>query len=96
MAGVPLRYGVRAWLNKVYWVWRLSPISYPWFALKTWLFLLLNARKTATHLDDCMRAMGLMNHTREEPGMMTMKTQLRGELINRSWQTLPTWKWRDD
>lgn len=77
-------------------MWRFSPVSYPWFAVKTWMFLHLKARETARHLDDCMRAMGQMNHSRHHPDEMLMKIKVRGELINRSWQTLPTWKWRDD
>jgi hypothetical protein len=44
-----------------------------------------------------MRAMGQMNHSHKEEGVMLMKTKVRGELIHRSWKTLPAgWKWRND
>lgn len=49
-------------LNKVYWAWRFSFLARPWFAIKTFVFLQWNARKTAIMLDDVMRAFGQMNH----------------------------------
>lgn len=86
-------------MTDLYWRWRLSSLSKPWYALKTFLFLHLNARATATHLDDCMRAFGQMDHPHQgckDTDTMNMSVSIRQDLVYRSWKTLPTWRWRND
>lgn len=96
-AGPPYKGALDRWCRRLYWVWRLSPLSRPYYATKTFLFLQWNARKTAIILDDTMRAMGQMHHSRGEPGLMTMPTEVRGKFIQRAcWDGLPNWKWRKD
>lgn len=85
-------------LSRWYWVWRLSVLSRPYYAVKTFFFLQWNARKTAIVLDDCMRAMGQMGQAKNEPGERTMPNAVVSKLINRGyWEALPNgWKWRKD
>lgn len=94
---------MKSFFHWLYWVWRFSKFSRPWYIIKTFLYLQLNARTIAIHLDDCMKAMGQMDHPnqdhRDHPsknkGVMVMKTELRQELVyNGYWKCLPKWKWR--
>lgn len=82
----------------MYWWWRLSKLSHPYYAIKTFLFIQWNAAKIATCLDDCMNAMGQMDHPGKgspDKGVMLMKVEVRRALVHRAaWSCLPRWKWR--
>lgn len=87
----------------LYWMWRLSIPGRIWSYIQSIFFIHWHARAIAIHLDDCLRAMGQMNHpanTKEEDGkykgMMLMPISTRSELIQRSWKTLPHRKFRKD
>jgi hypothetical protein len=86
------------WLHRLYWRWRLSPLSRPYYAIKTFLHLHWHAKETAVVLDDCMRAMGQMHYAKGEPGMRTMPNETVSKLVHRGyWEALPNgWKWRKD
>lgn len=49
-------------IKRWYWAWRFSPISRLYYAIKTFIYIQWNAKKIALVLDDCVRAMGQMNH----------------------------------
>lgn len=84
--------------SRLYWRWRFSILSRTYYSFKTFLFLQWNARKTATILDDTVRALGQMNHDQKNSGVMIMSSEVRSNLINRAcWEGLPNgWKWRKD
>lgn len=79
----------------LYWSWRLSRWSDPWYAARTFLHVHLHARRTAVQLDECMRALGQMRHLPEN-GKMEMSVEARSKLIRDGYGALPSgWKWRD-
>lgn len=86
------------WLHRLYWRWRFSTLSRPYYAIKTFLHLHWRAKETAVVLDDCMRAMGQMHYAKGEPGMRTMPNETVSKLVHRGyWEALPNgWKWRKD
>jgi len=69
-------------------------------AIKTFVHIHLNAYKTATILDDCVRVLGTMSHPHSDTKIndsMLMNTKQRQALIDRAcWHALPTWKWRSN
>lgn len=52
--------------------------------------------ETQVQLDNCMRALGQMNHDKNVPGIMTMNVEIRSKLISEGYAVLPKKKWRDD
>lgn len=94
----------RGRLDRLYWFWRFSFAGSFFYAIKTWIHLLWNARRTAIVLEECTRAMGLMdkierkkNDPPDAPILWTMPSETRSELINKAcWKALPRWQWRKD
>lgn len=93
----------------LYWRWRLSKISRPFYYLLTCCMFIVRARKLAMVLDDCMRAFGQMNHVdyrcpnvgcenckkvRVTDNRMTMTIEKRAELMSEAYSLLPNRKWR--
>lgn len=97
--------------RSLYWRWRLSLISRPFYFLLTWLELIVRARKLAVALDNCMRALGQMHHVdyrcpnkdcenckkvRITDDRMTMTIAKRSELLVEAHKILPARKFRHD
>lgn len=76
-----------------------------WFLQATWLrailsfiHIQLHARKSVQLLEDCTRAMGQMNHPHrdsKDSEVMLMDVKVRSNLLTRSGQVIPPFKWRD-
>ncbi len=81
------------YLDRLYWSWRLSTFSKPWFIFKTWIHLHWHAKQTAVCLDNYCKASGQMDHVKGEPGMMQMPTTTRLALSSQAHSVLPKWKW---
>ena len=77
-----------------------------YYLIHDWIFLLLNVKKIAIQLDNCLRQLGQMRHNEgncphcdkriNSPGVMLMDTKMRHELINQSYPVLPKRRWRNN
>ena len=95
-----------SWPSNLKWP-TLRPSNWPnkwlvmfWWPIKTFIHIHLHARETAIVLDDCMLALGQMNHPgkgSKETDVMMMPIDVRSSLIRRAlWSALPNgWKWRN-
>lgn len=81
-------------IRNLVWYFRQSPISRPWFAIKTWIHLHWHARAMAIVLENHCRASGQMDHVKGDPGHMQMSTAVRSNLTVQRTTVLPKWKWR--
>jgi hypothetical protein len=54
---------IKKYIKNIYWWWRFSWLSKPWFAIKTFIYIQWHAKKIAVNLDECMIALGQMDHT---------------------------------
>lgn len=88
---------LRAKLNKLYWTFRFSKASRPLYWFMTWIVLIINARKTALILCECLDEIGSMRHVPDTVDVLEfrMKSAPRRDIIHRARAVLPNWKWRD-
>lgn len=101
---------LKRYRSNLYWKWRFSSISKPFYSILNWIDLIVNARKTAIALDNTMRVMGKMQHidyrcpntscenckkVRISDDRMSMSLDDRARLISEGYKSLPDRKWRN-
>jgi hypothetical protein len=52
------RFQIQLFFSNLYWIWRLSRLSRPYYAIKTFVFIQWNARKIANQLDEVRIVLG--------------------------------------
>lgn len=95
--------------HSMYWNWKWTQWLKPFYFIPNWFHLVTHAREIATALDNCMRALGNMNHVdyrcpnkdcenckkvRVTDDRMTMPLAKRQELMVEAYKVLPPRKFR--
>lgn len=92
----PNKYLKPFFLN-LYWRFRFSVFAQPYYAIRTFIFLLFNARKIAIALDDMTRLNARIESVKDDNAVIQLNKNLWFSTLDKCYPVLPNgWKWRKD